>query len=59
MIDMTFADFERDFDANMLRVEVGETIRITQEGHPAVVIMPYRDYLTMQGLPTRVNIDIG
>lgn len=59
MIDMTFEDFERDFDANMLRVEAGETIQITQEGHPAVVLLPYGDYLTMQGLPTRISIDIG
>ena len=44
MIEVPFAEFEKDFDAYMDRIEAGETFIIRQPDGRAVVAVPAGEY---------------
>tara|TARA_B100000035_G_scaffold3039_1_gene2630 strand:- start:17247 stop:17453 length:207 start_codon:yes stop_codon:yes gene_type:complete len=44
MIEVAFADFEKDFDNYMDRIEAGETFIIRQPDGRAVVAVPAGEY---------------
>ena len=44
MVEVAFADFEKDFDAYMDRIEAGESFLIRQPDGRAVVAVPAGEY---------------
>ncbi len=44
MVEVPFAEFEKDFDAYMDRIEAGETFIIRQPDGRAVVAVPASEY---------------
>ena len=54
MVEVTFADFEKDFDTYMDRIEAGETFIIRQPDGRGVVACPAGD---LEAIADEVGVD--
>ena len=55
MIEVPFAEFEKDFDAYMDRIEAGESFLIRQPDGRAVVAVPAAEYEEAAGAVAEVD----
>jgi len=54
MVEVTVADFEKNFDAYLDRIEAGEEFLIRQPDGKAVVAVPYGE---LEGLADQAGLD--
>ena len=52
MVEVPFAEFERDFDAYMDRIEAGETFIVRKPDGTAVMAVPADEYKELAGQVT-------
>ena len=55
MVEVAFAEFEKDFDAYMDRIEAGESFLIRQPDGRAVVAVPAGEYEEAAGAGAEVD----